>query len=153
MWSSKYLSKYTRLCSVFVLFVLFFSLFPSPVYALNRIGIRQGANGGEFYDTVTNNKFIFRGNNYYFDQWFYSRTDVQNVFTQFKQYGYNSVRIFINHEVVGNPSGGLSSQNMDNTVDLLKKAKANNLYVFPVLYKLPSTGGYIPPDSSLTANI
>jgi hypothetical protein len=49
--------------TVFLL-VVFFAYPPSTVSALNRIGVRQGTTGGEFYDTVTNAKFVPRGNNY-----------------------------------------------------------------------------------------
>lgn len=135
-----------------------FVLFPTPTYAIDRIGIRQGANGGEFYDTVTNAKFVPRGNNYVivgssdttaaqhqiqFDPKIYNSTKIQDLLTQFSQNGYNAVRIFMDDSSDGNTSGnGLSSQFMDNVADFLQQTAHKNIYTLIALATLPSQGGY-----------
>ena len=161
-----------RILSIFLptVIVFIFLVVPSPAHALNRIGVRQGSNGGEFYDTVTNSKIQFRGNNYIvlgdqfdplsqttlhehhilFDPGKYNSSIVQATLDQFKRDGYNSVRIFISFINIGNPTGGLSPEHMDNIADFMKRADANNLYVFPALAWLPGQGGYYPASSSLT---
>lgn len=131
---------------VFVfLFVNLFFVLPKTAYALNRIGIRQATKGKEFFDTVTNAKFIPRGNNWYFDPRSYNATDTNNTLDKFVQDHYNAVRIFIGFDAVGNSSGsGLSSQFMDKVAEFLKEANNRNLYVFIVLDIIPDKGGYFP---------
>lgn len=119
------------------------------VFAIDRIGIRQGANGGEFYNTATNNTFIFRGNNYYFDPDSYTQSDMKQTLDQFQQYGYNTARIFIRYDGIGNQSGGLSAKYMDGIEDLLRESEKRNIYVFIAFEILPNKGGYYPPGTTI----
>jgi hypothetical protein len=129
--------------------------------APHRIQVRQAANGGEFYDTVTNQTFVPRGNNYArlaqqvdpwtgqlvqghstFDPGLYDATAADSALAQWNYDGYNVVRVFLSANTIGNPNGGLSSAYLANVADFLTRAKAQGIYTQLVLNVLPKVGGY-----------
>lgn len=128
---------------------------PAPPPSPHRLGVRLVNGTGEFYDRLTNNKFVPRGNNYIrlgsqitnsvvsqiyhslFDPGRYDTTRVAADFKRMHADGYNVVRVFLSHNTIGTPSGGLSVDYLKNMADLLTQAKANNLYVIFTLDWLP----------------
>jgi hypothetical protein len=60
--------------------------------------------------------------------------------------GYNVVRIFVDccreNNNVGDPSGGLSSAYLENVIDFLERAMANQVYVLLISDLTPADGGY-----------
>ncbi len=129
----------------------------------NKIGVRQVGGRGEFYDTVTNRRFVPRGNNYIrlanqSDPWggtqfyhstfnvgLYNRNAASAALGKMKDDGYNIVRVLINDLAVGNPSGaGLSVDYLRNVADFLAVAQERKIYVILTFPFLPRTGGYYP---------
>ena len=112
---------------VLFLFSFFFS-FSIAAHGINKIKIRPGPQGEEFYDSVTGNKFYPRGHNYIilgktkapwdsnpetqmitghiqFDPGVYNPSFNQELLNQYKSFGYNTIRIFISIINIGNPNG------------------------------------------------
>jgi Cellulase (glycosyl hydrolase family 5) len=128
---------------------------PSVPPAPHRLGVRIVNGTGEFYDRVTNDKFIARGNNYirlgaqttssggsqiYHSLFDPGRYDTNRVSTDFKRMhadGYNVVRVFLSQNTIASASGGLSVDYLRNMADLLTQARANDLYVIFTLDWLP----------------
>lgn len=156
-------------CAILIfllLFLTFCAALPARASAaLHRIGVRVGAGGGEFYDTVTNARFTPRGNNYIrlalqhdpfggdyvyhstFNVGLYNATQVNDALTQMHHDGYNVVRVFINELAVGNSGGsGLSTAYLQNVVDFMQKAEAAQVYVILTLSVIPKSGNYYPPS-------
>lgn len=118
----------------------------SDTPAEHRIGIRVVDGVGEFYDRITNEKFVPRGNNYIrldsqptgdggsqiyhsvFDPDLYDPQELETAFEEMHALGYNTVRVFISQNTIGT-SAGLNETYMENIVDFLEKAKENDLYV------------------------
>ncbi len=125
---------------------------PAPAH---RIGVRAVNGVGEFYDRVTGQKFIPRGNNYIrlgpqthpsgtrviyhstFDPGSYNPSRVEAALQRMRADGYNVVRVFLSQNTIGDPSGGLSSVYLKNVVDFLNRARANGLYVMPTQDWIP----------------
>ena len=129
----------------------------------HRIQVRVIAGDGEFYDTLTGEKFVPRGNNYIriedqnnlsgefqryhstFNTGSYDREQARIALQQMNAEGYNVVRVFINHCCSGGIGGtgqGLSPGYMDNLTDFLILAKENDLFVFFAQDWLPPTAPY-----------
>lgn len=124
----------------------------------HRIGIRLVDGVGEFYDRVSGEKSVPRGNNYIRLAWqqhlwgeatfyhstfnidFYDPSRAAQALQRMRENGYNVVRVFLNHCCAGGIGGGseeLSTGYLDNVVDFLKKARANGIYVMFTLDWLP----------------
>lgn len=129
--------------------LILFLMTAHRVWAIDRIGVRQVNNIGEFYNTVTNEKFVLRGNNTYIDIFNYNPTDLKSMFDEFRVYGYNSIRIFVSFDWLGNESGGLLNAYMEGMANVLKEAEKRNIYVLIVLDALPSKGGYYPSGAPI----
>ncbi|HEX6304186.1 MAG TPA: cellulase family glycosylhydrolase [Anaerolineales bacterium] len=136
---------------------------PTPIaVAEHRIGVRVMDDVGEFYDRLTKEKFVPRGFNYIRlapmsqtnpDLWhstlnpgFYDRVRAEQALQQMHASGYNVVRIFVDccrpGSNAGDPKGGISYAYLENVIDFLEKAKANEIYVLIVLDLTPAEGGY-----------
>ena len=112
--------------------------------------------GENFIDIVTGETFIPRGVNHieitqYGDcalaENIYSSSKINDIFAQLSDYGYNTVRIFL--DTCGDPlnglgagSGGLNPEVLDNIVDLMASAKEHNIYLLLTSNDLPDNGGY-----------
>lgn len=121
----------------------------------HRIGVRVVNGVGEFYDRITGQKFVPRGNNYIrlgpqthpsgtrviyhstFDPGSYDASRVEATLQHMRADGYNVVRVFFSQNTIGDPSGGLSSVYLKNVVDFLNRAKANGIYVMPTQDWIP----------------
>ena len=141
------------------------TLTPSPQPpAEHRIGVRVVDGMGEFYDRLTGQKFIPRGNNYIrlghqqttsgsilyhstFNSDRYDPAQAETALRQMHADGYNLVRVFLNgccpQGSLGDPAGGLSLTYLQNLTDFLHKAKANQLLVMFCTDGPPAVGGYI----------
>jgi hypothetical protein len=128
----------------------------------HRIGVRNVDGAGEFYDRQTGEKFIPRGFNYVHvapmsatnpNLWhstlnpgFYDPERAGAALQAMHAAGYNVVRIFVDccreGNNVGDPAGGLSNAYLDNVVDFLIKAEANEIYVLLISDLTPAQGGY-----------
>lgn len=133
---------------------------PPPV-ATHRIGIHRIFGLAEFFATTSSAKFIPRGVSYamlvpvldhYEDRLLaagvYDHNRTQADFVSLATLGYNTVRITFDgctsgQGCIGAQEGpGLNPVYMDNLTDLLRLAKANNLYVLMASQGLPELGGY-----------
>lgn len=135
---------------------------PLPGYIPHRIGVRVVNDVGEFYNRVTGEKFIPRGYNYVrlspingtsgqlweetLSPGFYDPGLAEEALRQMRADGYNVVRVDVDccrpASNIGSTSGGISSAYIDNVIDFLDKAKANEIYVLLVLHLTPADGGY-----------
>jgi hypothetical protein len=117
----------------------------------HRIAIRVVDGSGEFYDRLSGEKFVPRGNNYirlasqvgYSGEVFtyhstfntneYDPAEVEAALSQMEEQGYNVVRVFIQgsckEHCLGDPQGGLLDGYIANLADFLHKAKAHSIYV------------------------
>ncbi|MBU1297917.1 MAG: cellulase family glycosylhydrolase [Bacteroidetes bacterium] len=138
---------------------LFLILLPMSADAqVHRIGIRFVNDAAEFYDCESDSKFIPRGNNYirlakqkrpdggelYYHSTFnvglYDTVRTAQALKKMKHYGYNVVRVFLNHFCdggIGDKNSHLSHIYMNNVVDFLRRAKANSIYVMFTIDWLP----------------
>jgi hypothetical protein len=133
------------------------------VLAPHRIGVRTTATLAEFFDAVTGNSFVPRGNNYIrlanqvlpdgsstfyhstFNVGLYSSSGVESALTTMQASGYNTIRVWLNgccQNGIGNPAGGLSSAYLANVTDFLQRAKSHNIFVIFSTDWAPSFGGY-----------
>ncbi len=128
----------------------------------HRILIRQSNGTGEFFDTLTGEKFIPRGVNYldfyknehdnYEDRTMaigiYDPMRVRAAFRHLKEKGYNTVRIFFDlcgtgPICVARSSGaGLNPGYLDNMVDLMWIADEQQIHIVFTANALPDGGGY-----------
>src|SRR5581483_6533458 len=117
-----------------------------PSVQEHRISIRVVNGTGEFYDRITGQKFIPRGNNYVrlapqtapdgsrpiyhsvFDPGQYNPAEVSAQFAKMHTEGYNVVRVFVSQNTIGTASDGLSQAYMQNVADFLKLAKQNEIF-------------------------
>lgn len=136
-----------------------------------RIQVRQAADGtgGEFYDSATGERFIPRGVNHVtranvvrsaperprgvtwsnFAVGVYDRRAADRFLNEIVSYGYNTVRVFIANDLVGNiPGPGLDKGYMDNVANFLSLAKARKVYVIPVINGFPWGATYWPTLSA-----
>lgn len=151
---------------------------PNLSQRLNKIGVRVDGNRvGEFYDTVTGQKFIPRGYNYVrvsdqqcwrpafqefmsltgylsgFDSDSWNPEAACSALSQMKREGYNIVRIFINECAVGNPSSGLTRSYLTNIATFLKIAKDRQMYVILTFPTMARVGGYWPQGVDCSGEI
>lgn len=125
----------------------------------HRIAIRN--TNAEFYDTVTDEKFVPRGVNYFYlvsttggqeDRFFgvdvFDEERVRDDFEGLAEARYNTVRIFLDTcssgtGCMGNPDGpGLNPPYLDNIVRTMEIAAENGLYLLLTSNDLPDQGGY-----------
>jgi len=117
---------------------------PPPAH---RIGVRVVNGVGEFYDRMTGEKFVPRGNNYIrlgpqtdpfgqrviyhstFDPGSYDPARVETAFKRMHADGYNMVRVFLSQNTIIDRTGQLHPAYIVNVLDFLQKAKTNGLYV------------------------
>ena len=131
----------------------------------HRIGIRVLGEVGEFYDRLTGERFVprgnnlirlawqkdFNGNNFYYHSTFnvgeYDPELIEQNLQQMHQMGYNTVRVFIQGSCkdacIGNSGRGLTAGYISNLVDFLQKAKANDIFVILTTDGEPGTPYYI----------
>jgi hypothetical protein len=113
----------------------------------HHIGIRVMNGVGEFFDRRDGKKFVPRGMNYVrlaqqtksdgthtfghalFDPGQYDPIRVGEDLLKMHSDGYNVIRVFLSPDTMGTISGGLSTEYLNNIVDLLKKAEQNQIYV------------------------
>ena len=118
-----------------------------PGMPQHRIGVRVVNGIGEFYDRVTGERFVPRGNNFarlapqrrddgstqichsVFDPGEYDPADVAGHLARMHAEGYNVLRVFISQNTIGAPPGGLSPEYMENVADFLRLAGENGMYV------------------------
>jgi hypothetical protein len=124
------------------------------------IGIRVVDGTGEFFNRLTGEKFIPRGNNHIrlsrarapclepssayhatFNVGIYDAATNEATLSAMQADGYNMVRVFINGNCIGRREGGLSEEYMANLADYLRLAKAHGLYVM-LTADDPPTPGY-----------
>jgi len=137
------------------------TLCPQPEH---RIGIRGVDGVGEFYDHLTGQKFVPRGNHYIrlawqrapsgemilyhsnFNPGLYDPSRSEQALRKMRSDGYNVVGVMLNpccrEGSLGDPAGGLSSAYLANVVDFLQKAKANEVLVWIRTDDVPKVGGY-----------
>jgi hypothetical protein len=140
---------------------------PAPAYIPpeHRIGVRVVDGIGEFYDRVTGEKFVPRGNNYIrlaqqkaysgeimnyhstFNIGLYDPDQAEEALQRMHADGYNTVRVFVHGNCqsgcIADPAGGLNKEYIANVVDFLRKAKANEIYVILTTDGEPATPYYI----------
>jgi hypothetical protein len=131
----------------------------------HRIGVRIVDGVGEFYDRLTGDKVVPRGNNYIrlanqrspsgqtffyhstFNVGLYDSARAEQALRRMHADGYNVVRVFMNGNCVpgciGDPAGGLSEAYIANVVDFLRLAKANGVFVILTTDAEPATRHYI----------
>ena len=121
---------------------------PTPyIPPKHQIAIREINGAGEFYDTLTGDKFIPRGMNYIrigpqtnpygesttyhavFDPGKYDPQRVDTALARMSVDGYNLVRVFLSQNTIGTASDGLSFTYLQNIADFLVRAKQNHIYV------------------------
>lgn len=141
-------------------------LLPHPTTAdqqptIHRIGIRHVDGNAEFFDTVSDEKFVPRGVNYFYlvnanggqqDRFFgvdvFDEERVHQDFEQLADLGYNTIRIFLDTcnggtGCIGNPNElGLNPPYLDNIVRTMDIAAEHGLYLLLTSNDLPDQGGY-----------
>jgi len=124
----------------------------------HRIGIRKVHNRAEFFDRATGERFTPLGNNYVrlasqekadgeeilyhstFNPGLYDTSAVAEALGKMRHDRYNVVRVFLNHLPEGGIGGAgnrLSWQYMNNVVDFLQRARANDIYVMFTIDWIP----------------
>jgi hypothetical protein len=119
-----------------------------------RIGVRVVNGTGEFYDRATGLRFVPRGNNYIrlgpqkdpsgetviyhstFDPGAYDPARVEAAFQRMHADGYNVVRVFLSQNTILK-DGQFDAIYIANVVDLLRRVRANGLYVMTTMDWLP----------------
>ena len=137
---------------------------PTPAPPEHRIGLRVVDGVGQFYDRLTGEKFVPRGNNYIrlaeqqstlgeiifyhstFNVGLYDPGLADKALHSMHELGYNMVRVFLNgncaNDCIGDPAGGISQAYVANVVDFLRKAQANEIYVILTTDGEPGTPYY-----------
>jgi hypothetical protein len=136
---------------------------PTHLPPEHDIAVRIQDGIGQFYNTLTGEQFIPRGNNYIrlanqqtsdgtilyhstFNIGLYNPTEVEEALRQMQADGYNTVRVFLNpcceENSLGDPAGGLSQEYVRNLADFLQKAKDHAIYVIITTDSIPGVGGY-----------
>jgi hypothetical protein len=124
--------------------------------------VRFADGYGEFYDRLTGEKFTPRGFNYVqvapmvgpdsgfwhstLNPGFYDPELAEEGLSRMHTLGHNVVRVFIDccrpDSNAGDPKGGVSRPYLENVIDFLEKAKANQIYVLMIFDLTPAQGGY-----------
>ena len=118
------------------------------------IGIRTSDGVGEFFNRQTGELFVPRGNNYVrldpqprpsgetqmyhsvFDPGLYSPGEVETAFAEMAELGYNTVRVFLSQNTIGQGEG-LSPDYLDNVADFLSIAQKHDQYVILTIDWIP----------------
>ena len=130
---------------------------------VHQIGVRVVEGRGEFYDRLSGERFVPRGNNLVRVAWYQDiggerifyhsnfNTDLydpdrsERSLQEMGAAGYNLVRVFLSgacrDNCLGNPAGGLSPAYIANLADFLQRAKAHGLYVMITTDAEPGLGG------------
>lgn len=127
----------------------------------HRIATHRIYGLAEFFDTLTSQRFIPRGANYfimvpvldhYEDRLFgvgvYDHERTQSDFEALSAAGYNTARIMLDGCTTGigciglEGDVGLNPAYLDNIVDLMRVAKDTNLFLILALKEPPELGGY-----------
>lgn len=122
---------------------------PAP---LTQLTLKDPSTGQAIFPRGTNyirignvyDPFAGRNTNYHatFDNGFYNSTNVNNALAKMRNDGYNTVRVFVSDNSVGDNSGnGLNTAYMNNVLDFLNKANVNQISVIFTLLFLPKAGG------------
>jgi hypothetical protein len=130
----------------------------------HRIGVRVVEGAGEFFDRVTGDRFVPRGVNLIrlsggghstLDVGRFDPGRIETTFSEVSDTGFNMVRIFLNSRTGGMPGGddGLSPEYLDNTVDLLRLAKAHGLQVLFTQDWLPESSAWAFGSDPLIDNV
>ena len=127
----------------------------------HRIGVRVVDGRGEFYDHLTDERFVVRGANYIFvrdavgnwvseplDTGHYDRALLRSDFATLAGAGFTTVRMFI--DPCGSPPGcitrpgfdGLDPVYLDNLADALDAAAETGLFLLLTSNDIPDDGGY-----------
>jgi len=140
------------------------SVTPTSTPPEHRIAIRTVNGIGEFYDRLSGEKFIPRGNNYIrlapqqgfsgetffyhstFNTNLYDPVQVEEALSQMQEQGYNVVRVFMQGSCkdycLGDPAGGSLEGYISNVADFLRKAKSHGIYVILTIDAEPGTSYY-----------
>ena len=138
---------------------------PTALPPEHRIAIRTVDGVGEFYDRISGERFIPRGNNYirvatqqgysgesiFYHSTFntdqYNPDEVEIALARMHAEGYNVVRVFVSGACkdycMGDSSAGLRDGYIANVVDFLNKAKSYGIYVIITLDGEPGSPYYI----------
>ena len=138
---------------------------PTPASPEHRIGIRVVDGVAEFYDRVTGERFVPRGNNYIrlaeqqstsgemmfyhstFNVGLYDAMLAEESLRRMHADGYNVVRVFVQGNCmtgcIGDPAEGLSDAYVANVADFLQRAKAYDIFVILTTDAEPATRHYI----------
>ncbi|MGE5124398.1 MAG: discoidin domain-containing protein [Acidobacteriaceae bacterium] len=130
----------------------------------HRISVRVVDGQGEFYDRLTGERFVPRGNNYIriadqvdpsgnpmvyhstFNTGLYDPSAVDEALGRMEAEGYNVVRVFVQgnckEACIGDPVQGLAEGYIANVADFLRKADAHHIYVILTTDGEPSTPYY-----------
>ena len=137
--------------------------------APHRIQVRVVDGVGEFYDTLTGEKFVPRGMNYMrflrsengdindnvLSTTRYAPETVESDFTAMQALGFNVVRIMLEtcgvhvNGCITDASGRLNPAYFDNLADFLKRANAHGLYGMVASNTLPDDGYWINATAAL----
>ncbi len=134
---------------------------PSPTHT---IGVRSVNGNGEFYNKITGEKFIPRGNHYarlipsahaLFDVGVYNASAVETALNSMQNNGYNTVGVILSYAKIGGSltKPGVDTAYMANVIDFLRRAKAHNLYVMLRAQWLPSNYNSISASMPTPANV
>jgi hypothetical protein len=127
----------------------------------HRLDVRKVNGKAEFYDTISGEPFLPRGANYFYivstaegfqDRFFglreFAPARVRTDFERLHDYGYNTIRIFIDscggrQGCISDPSGiGLNPRYLDNIVETMRIASDTGLYLLLTSNDLPSGAHY-----------
>ncbi|NIO22884.1 MAG: cellulase family glycosylhydrolase [Candidatus Aenigmarchaeota archaeon] len=141
------------------------TVYVSEITESPRIKIRSSGGVPEFYNTLTGEKFVLRGNNYIpltyqcgslwhstFDQGLYNPDEIESVLEEMQLNGYNAVRVWLSYKKIGGflTEPGLDPDYMDSVIDFLKRARNHGIYVILVNQGIPQNYDddpwSLPPD-------
>ncbi len=141
----------------------------------HRIGVRVVAGAGQFYYTLTGERFVPRGFNYIklanqtgmnddpifyhslFNVGLYDPVAAENALESMHKEGYNVVRVFTTGcckvGTLGDPNGGLNMAYIANLADFIQRAKTNEIFVLVTGDGFPAYGRYMQIlDQTWSAN-
>ena len=135
-----------------------------PALIEHRIGVRVVDGEGEFFDRATGETFVPRGANLIrlaggrhstLNVGQYDPERIEEAFTAITAAGYNVVRVFLDSGPNGLPGAteSLSSEYLDNTVDLLARAKAHGLQVLLTQDWLPESPAWSFASEPMIENV
>jgi len=130
----------------------------------HRIGIRVVGGVGEFYDRLTGETFVPRGNNYIrlgsqqslsggtmvyhstFNVGAYDPLAAEQALSRMQDEGYNVVRVFLNggcrETCIGDAAGRLSAAYVASVAEFLQRASAHEIFVILTTDAEPGTAAH-----------